>query len=413
MNLKSNFLRVKKASAIVSSLSVEKINDILLDLAEKLLLNSVKILRANRLDLTAYKPSDPIYDRLLLTEDRIKGMAVDIKKIASLPSPRGEITEKRKLINGIKLKKVRVPLGVVGVIYEARPNVTVDVFSLCFKSGNACILKSGGGSQNSARILTTIIQSTLKEHGVNSSAVFLMPSERKYLSELLNARGMVDVIIPRGGKSLIDFVTFNSKVPVIETGAGIVHTYFDESADLKKSARIIFNAKTRRPSVCNSLDTLLIHKNRLKDLAELIKPLGDKNVEILADKPAYQALTGKYPYLKRAKKNDFGLEFLSLKLSIKTVENIRESLEHISKHSSKHSEAILSKNPKNIEYFLNNVDAAVLYVNASTAFTDGGQFGLGAEIGISTQKLHARGPMGLKELTSYKWILEGNGHVRV
>ncbi len=403
-----NFKAVKLASRSLANFTEQ--TKVLRDLAKELVKNSAYILKANKIDLSKMNPSDPKFDRLLLDESRIKHIAFELKKVASLPSPLGKILEERKLPNGIKLSRISVPLGVVGVIYEARPNVTVDVFSLCFKSGNACILKSGGEAQNSAEVLVEIIHKVLKKYKLDTSLIFLMPPEREHLIELLKAREFVDVIIPRGGKGLIDFVVENSNIPVIETGAGIVHTYFDETADLKKSAAIIFNEKTRRPSLCNALDTLIIHKARLTDLPALLAPLAEKNVEILADAPAFRALKGKYKNLQN--REEFGTEFLSLKMSVKTVSNLQEALVHISKYSSKHSEAILSANKDNIDAFIKNVDAAVVYVNASTTFSDGAEFGLGSEIGISTQKLHARGPMALDALTTYKWLLRGDGQIR-
>jgi len=305
-------------------------------------------------------------------------------------------------------------LGVIGIIYEARPNVTVDVFSLCFKSGNACVLKGGKEAQHSNEILVKIIKEVLLQHSIDENAVCLLSNNRREVAAMLEAHGQVDVIMPRGGQNLINFVRENSQIPVIETGAGIVHTYFDASGDLEKGQQIIFNAKTRRPSICNALDTLVVHQDRLGDLPQLVEQLAKKKVEIFADSEAYQVLKGKYNdgLLKKADTNSFGTEFLSLKMSIKTVAGVKEAIEHISQYSSQHSEAIIAEDQGVIDHFLQQVDAAVVYANASTTFTDGAQFGLGAEIGISTQKLHARGPMGLKELTSYKWVIRGEGQVR-
>jgi len=316
--------------------------------------------------------------------------------------------------NNLYISKIRVSLGVVGVSYEVRPNVTFDVFSLCFKTGNACVLKGGSDADFSNKAIIGLIRQVLAKYDIDEAFATLLPAERDATSALLHATGYVDAIIPRGSQELIDYARNNSKVPVIETGAGVVHTYFDEYGDLEKGKSIIFNAKTRRVSVCNALDCLIVHDSRLRDLPRLVKPLAEKAVELYADDTAYMILNGHYPQhlLKEAGPEHFGKEFLSLKLSVKVVDNMEEALEHIASHSSKHSEAIISENSKNVETFLNEVDAAVVYVNASTAFTDGGEFGLGAEIGISTQKLHARGPMGLEELCSYKWVVRGDGQIR-
>ena len=323
--------------------------------------------------------------------------------------------ESRNLNSGLSLEKVTVPLGVVGIIYESRPNVTFDVFSLCIKSGNAVLLKGGSDAESSNRYIVTLIKEVLEAHQISPQIIELLPSDRAATQELLNAVGYVDMIIPRGSQNLIDFVRDNAKVPVIETGAGIVHTYFDGSGDVKKGADIIFNSKTRRVSVCNALDCLIIHQSRLSDLPDLTKKLASKNVVLYADEKSFNTLTGKYPseLLQRAEEKHFGTEFLDYKMSIKTVGSIEQALDHIFNHGSKHSEAIVAEDASAINTFLKNVDAAAVYANASTAFTDGAQFGLGAEIGISTQKLHARGPMGLREMTSYKWLIRGDGTVRV
>ncbi|NQV13745.1 MAG: glutamate-5-semialdehyde dehydrogenase [Parcubacteria group bacterium] len=408
------FIATKKASQTLVDLSEQDINKVLEDFAELLLAKKGDILTANAKDLSQMEKSDPCYDRLQLTEERIEGIASDVKNVASLPYPVGEILEEKKLPNGLELSKVSVPLGVIGVIYEARPNVTCDVFSLCFKSGNACVLKGGKEAQHSNEILVEIIQEVLQKHSIDENIVCLLSNDRQETAAMLEAHGQVDVIIPRGGHNLINFVRENSKVPVIETGAGIVHTYFDASGDLAKGQQIIFNAKTYRPSVCNALDTLVVHQDRLNDLPELLELLAKEKVEILADEKAYEALKGKYSedLLKKADENSFGTEFLSLKMSIKTVADVQEAVDHIDKYSSQHSEAIIADDQAAIDYFIQRVDAAAVYANTSTVFTDGAQFGLGAEIGISTQKLHARGPMGLKELTSYKWVIRGEGQVR-
>ena len=408
------FENVQKASRSLVSLSSEKVNSILLDLAEEAVTQVQVLISENQKDLERMDPEDPKYDRLKLTEKRIHDIAAEIKNVAGLSAPLGKVLLEKELDNGLKLKKVTVPMGVIGVIYEARPNVSFDVFSLCFKTGNACVLKGGSDASYSNEAIISIIHSVLKRHQINTDVAALLPPNREATQALLNAVGYVDVIIPRGSQSLIDFVRANAKVPVIETGAGIVHTYFDESADLEKGIAIINNSKTRRVSVCNALDCLIIHESRLKDLPAIATPLIESNVEMFADKSAYSALKGHYPQdlLKEAASEHFGTEFLAYKMSVKTVKSLDDALDHIANYSSKHSEAIVAEDANTIEKFLNGVDAAAVYANASTAFTDGAQFGLGAEIGISTQKLHARGPMGLEELTSYKWIVKGNGQVR-
>ena len=390
------------------------INQVLEDLAAATIAQTGYLLQENIKDLDRMDPADPKYDRLKLTEGRLQDIANDILAIAGLESPLGEVLLDKTLPNGLEISKVRVPLGVVGVIYEARPNVTFDVFSLCFKTGNISVLKGGSDADFSNRAIISVIHQVLAKHNIDVNAATLLPVEREATEALLNAIGYIDVLIPRGSQSLINYVRNNSKVPVIETGAGIVHTYFDKTGDLKKGTDIIFNAKTRRVSVCNALDCLIIHSDRLDDLPKIAERLLEKQVELFADEEAYAALADYYPtnLLNKAEAEHFGIEFLSLKLTIKTVDNLSEALDHIAQYGSKHSEAIISEDAENIATFLNNVDAAAVYANASTAFTDGAQFGLGAEIGISTQKLHARGPMGLDELTSYKWIVKGNGQTR-
>ena len=397
-----------------TNLSPAAISTVLEDVALAAVANTDYILKENQGDLDRMDPSDPKYDRLKLTAERIQAIANDIKDVARLESPLGKVLLKDTRPNGLQLKKVRVPLGVVGVIYEARPNVTFDVFALCFKTGNVAILKGGSDADYSNRAIVSIIHEVLAKHGIDVNVATLLPAEREATEALLNAREFVDVLIPRGSQGLINFVRNNSKVPVIETGAGIVHVYFDESADLDKGIEIIFNSKTRRVSVCNALDCLLIHNSRLDDLINITDRLAEKEVELFADEQAYQTVKNHYPahLLHLAESEHFGIEFLAMKMAIKTVSNLDEALDHIAQYSSKHSEAIVSENAQDIERFLNEVDAAAVYANASTAFTDGAQFGLGAEIGISTQKLHARGPMGLEELTSYKWIVKGSGQTR-
>jgi glutamate-5-semialdehyde dehydrogenase len=403
-----------QAAGRKTNLDADTINLVLEDLAQAALANTDILLEENQKDLDRMDPANPNYDRLKLTAVRIQDIAKDIVNVSKLENPLGTILSEKTMPNGLEISKVTVPLGVVGVIYEARPNVTFDVFALCFKTGNVCILKGGSDAAFSNKAIIGVIHEVLSKHGIDVNVATLLPKEREAAEALMQAVGYVDVIIPRGSQGLIDSVRKNSKVPVIETGAGIVHTYFDESADLKKGANIIFNSKTRRVSVCNALDCALIHVARLSDLKDLAKPLGEAGVEIFADERAFDSLKGDYPVelLHKAGPEHFGTEFLSMKMAVKTVDSFEAALDHIANNSSKHSEAIITENKDNMETFLNRVDAAAVYVNTSTAFTDGAQFGLGAEIGISTQKLHARGPMGLQELTSYKWLIKGNGQVR-
>lgn len=409
------FIEAKKATSALIGLGNEKITAILTDVAAIAIAETAFLLSENEKDLALMKHDDPKHDRLQLTGQRIADIANEIKNVIQLENPIGEVLSKKEMPNGLKISKIRVPLGVVGIIYEARPNVTFDVFSLCFKTGNVVVLKGGSDAENSNKAIVKLIKTVLKKHDINESVITLLPSERAATDALLKANDHVDVLIPRGSQSLINFVRLNSSVPVIETGAGIVHTYGDESADVEKLTEIVFNAKTRRPSVCNSLDCLILHQNLLKDLPEIVKPLAEKEVAIFADDNAFHSLLGYYPVslLHKADEKHFGTEYLSLQMAVKTVADIEEALAHILKYSSKHSEAIVAENAAHIELFLNSVDAAAVYANASTAFTDGAQFGLGAEIGISTQKLHARGPMGLAELTSYKWVIRGDGQVRI
>jgi len=405
---------VQKASRSLILVNEDTINQVLHALADEALAQTELILSENARDLSAMDSSNPMYDRLLLSKERIAGIANDIHNVALLPSPLGRTLMENVRPNGMKITKITVPFGVVGIIYEARPNVSFDVFSLCLKSGNVCVLKGGSDAHNSNVAIVKLIQSVLEKFGLDKNIVTLLPAGRESTTELMNATGFVDVIIPRGGKSLIDYVRDNSKVPVIETGAGICHTYFDEFGDVDKGKEIIFNAKTRRVSVCNALDCLVIHEKRLSNLVELCKKLAEKNVIIYADIKSYTFLNGNYPksLLQKVDEESYGTEFLDYKMAIKTVESIEEAIEHISTYSSKHSECIISENKENISLFDKMIDAACVYTNVSTAFTDGGQFGLGAEIGISTQKLHARGPMALAELCSYKWIIKGDGHIR-
>ena len=405
---------VRNASRTLNLVGEEKKNELLLALADATEKHIDEILKANAEDLSKMDKSDSMYDRLLLTEDRLKGIAADIRKVAQLPSPLNKVLEQRTLPNGLELKKVSVPFGVIGIIYEARPNVSFDVFSLCFKSGNACVLKGGTNAHASNSAIVALIQNVLKENGIDENVVHLMPAGRESTAELLNAVGSVDMIIPRGSAGLINFVRENSRVPVIETGAGVVSTYFDAQGDVEKGKKIINNGKTRRVSVCNALDSLIVHRSRLSDLAELLAPLAESNVIIEADEGSYDSLKGHYPdsLLKPLTETSYGTEYKDYKMNIKTVADIDEAIAHITKYDSGHSEAIITEDDKAAAKFQTEVDAACVYVNAPTSFTDGGQFGMGAEIGISTQKLHARGPMALPEMTSYKWLIKGDGQVR-
>lgn len=372
------------------------------------------ILQANRRDLERMSESDPKYDRLMLTRERLAGITADMRRVASLPSPLGRTLASYDRPNGMHIDKVSVPFGVIGIIYEARPNVTFDVFALCMKSGNVCVLKGGSDAHDSNTALINIINRVLISHGIDSNTAVLLPNDHRYTDQLLTAVGKVDLVIPRGSGRLINYVREHALVPVIETGAGICHTYFDEAGDLEKGRRIVCNAKTRRVSVCNALDCLIVHQKRQTDLPALCAPLAGKQVIIYADPQAFDALAGQYPdeLLQPATAESFGTEFLDYKMAVKTVASFDEALAHIARYSSKHSECIVTENEEHKRRFTRQVDAACVYTNVSTAFTDGGQFGFGAEIGISTQKLHARGPMALPELTTYKYIISGNGQTR-
>ena len=415
MILKETFDNARKAANALNMLDNKTINEVLVALAEQTEEDCQYILEENRRDLDAMDKADPKYDRLMLTEKRIMDIASDIRKVATLPSPLGRVLWEDVRPNGMKISKVSVPFGVIGIIYEARPNVTFDVFTLCFKAGSACILKGGKEAQYSNSAIIKVINKVLIKFGINSNSVTLLSNEREISTELLTAVGYVDLIIPRGSKNLINYVRDNAKVPVIETGAGICHAYFHSEGDITKGKEIIFNAKTRRVSVCNAIDSVIIDTNRLGDLPELFAPLKEKNVIVYADEPSFDALKEHYPndLLIHADENAWGTEFLDYKLSVKAVESYDEAVAHIAKFSSKHSEAIITENEQVAERFTKEVDAACVYCNVSTAFTDGGQFGFGAEIGISTQKLHARGPMALNEITSYKYIIRGNGQTRI
>lgn len=414
MELTETFQAVQSASRELGMTDTEKVNGILSAVSDEIENAIPELMEANRKDLERMDPANPKYDRLKLTDARLREVASNMRDVAALPTPVGIVLEERTRPNGLHLRKVSVPFGVIGIIYEARPNVSFDVFSLCFKSGNACILKGGSDADNSNRAAVALIHRVLERFGINPYAVAMLPSTREATTALLHAERYVDLIIPRGSGELIRFVRQESTVPVIETGAGICHTYFDKDGDTGKGAAIVDNAKTRRVSVCNALDCLLIHKDRLSDLPALCAPLRKSNVTIYADEPAWDALDGNYPagLLEHADEHSFGTEFLDYKMAVKTTGNTEDAVSHIRSYGSRHSECIVTENKETADYFLRAVDAACVYVNAPTSFTDGAQFGLGAEIGISTQKLHARGPMGLREMTSYKWIIEGNGQIR-
>lgn len=414
MELKPIFEQVQEASRELVMLENDRINEILLAVADEAVAQTDYILAENAKDLARMDEADPKYDRLKLTAARLQDIAADMRKVAQLPSPLGRVLKHHVLPNGLELTRVSVPFGVIGIIYEARPNVSFDVFSLCLKSGNACVLKGGSDADCSNRAIVGVIHGVLSRFGVNPYVVELLPASREATAEMLHANGYIDLIIPRGSSNLINFVRANATIPVIETGAGICHAYFDKAADLEKGKAIVNNAKTRRVSVCNALDCLVLHEDRLADLPALCAPLAQSNVLIYADEPAYAALQGNYPaeLLKPATPESFGTEFLSYTMAIKTVPSLDAAFDHIRLNSSKHSECIITEDNIAAERFLRLVDAACVYANAPTSFTDGAQFGLGAEIGISTQKLHARGPMALEEITSYKWIIKGNGQVR-
>jgi glutamate-5-semialdehyde dehydrogenase len=412
MQLKETFERVKRASKTLALLTDDQRNDILQAVADAIIGQQERILSANAKDLAKMEQSNPLYDRLQLTESRLEGIAADMRNVATLPSPLGHITKQKTLPNGLRLCRVSVPFGVIGMIYEARPNVTFDVFSLCFKSGNACVLKGGKDADCSNREEVALIHEVLEKFGVSKDVVALLPATHEATGEMLNAVGYVDLCIPRGGRKLIDFVRDTARIPVIETGAGVVNTYFDKEGDLEMGKAIVNNAKTRRVSVCNALDCLLVHQDRLADLGELVKAMAEKHVIIYADDPAYKALDGQYPWLEHATEESFGTEFMDYKLAIKTVASLEEALDHIDRNGSGHSEAVITMDEQTARKFQAHVDAACVYWNAPTSFTDGAQFGLGAEIGISTQKLGPRGPMALEEITTYKWLIEGEGQTR-
>ena len=419
MQLKETFESVKRASKMLALLSDEQRNEILLAVADAIISNQERILKANGEDLAKMDKSSPLYDRLQLTESRLEGIAADMRNVATLPSPLGHITKQKTLPNGLRLCRVSVPFGVIGMIYEARPNVTFDVFSLCFKSGNACVLKGGKDADCSNREEVALIHEILEKYGVSKDVVALLPATHEATGEMLNAVGYVDLCIPRGGRKLIDFVRDTARIPVIETGAGVVNTYFDKDGDLEMGKAIINNAKTRRVSVCNALDCLLIHESRLQDLPALVAPMLDHNppVTLYADEKAFAELSSHLSpltshLLQHATADSFGTEFMDYKLAIKTVTSLEEAIAHIDENGSGHSESIITMNEATARQFQMHIDAACVYWNAPTSFTDGAQFGLGAEIGISTQKLGPRGPMALEEICTYKWLIEGEGQTR-
>lgn len=414
MVLEDVFKKVKAASKELALISDNRKNEILLAVADAIVKQKDELLEENKKDLNRMDRNNPLYDRLQLTDKRLEDIAADMRHVATLDNPLGKVQKHKILENGLVLTRVSVPFGVIGVIYEARPNVSFDVFSLCFKSGNACVLKGGKDADDSNRAIIRLIHHVLEREGVNPAVAELLPATHEATGEMLNAVGYIDVCIPRGGKKLIQFVRDTAKVPVIETGAGVVNTYFDEYGSLKIGIPVINNAKTRRVSVCNALDCLIIHEKRLQDLPQLCDLLAKKDVVIYADEKAYEALSGSYPenLLKQATAESFGTEFMDYKMAVKTVSSMDEALGHIDQFGSGHSESIITDNTENARRFQKEVDAACVYVNAPTSFTDGAQFGLGAEIGISTQKLGPRGPMALEEMCTYKWLIEGEGQIR-
>ena len=409
------FIIAKKASRALALISDAKRDEVLLAVANAIKVNEEAILKANEDDLSRMDKTSPLYDRLQLTPKRLEDIANDMRKVAQLPSPLGKVLKEKTLENGLHLRRVSIPFGVIGMVFEARPNVAFDVFSLCFKSGNACVLKGGKDADSSNKAIVALIHQVLTEKGIDTGVVQLLPATHEATGEMLGAVGYIDVCIPRGGRKLIDFVRDNAKVPVIETGAGVVHAYFDKDGDIEKGKRIIHNAKTRRVSVCNALDCLVIHKDRIGDLPELVAPMAASNVRIYADQAAQSILSGSsYPQelIEQAREHHYGTEFQDYAMAIRTVGSIDEAIEHITENGSGHSECIITENQDAAKQFEAQIDAACVYVNAPTSFTDGAQFGLGAEIGISTQKLGPRGPMALEEITTYKWLIEGDGQVR-
>lgn len=413
-NLTDTFRQARAASKELALLPDRRVNEILQAVADTIVERTPWLLEANAQDLAQMDEANPLHDRLKLTPERLADIAADMRAVSRLPSPLGRTLAEKTLPNGLRLRKVSVPFGVIGMVYEARPNVTFDVFSLCLKSGNACVLKGGKDADHSNRAAVELIHETLARFGVSPQAVTLLPATHEATAQMLTAVGYIDLCIPRGSKRLIDFVRETAKVPVIETGAGVVHAYFDEDGDLEMGQAIINNAKTRRPSVCNALDCLLVHRSRLPQLAQLCEPLTSHQVRLYADREAFEALRGRYPgeLLFRAGEDTYGREWLDYAMGVKTVADMDEAIRHIETYGSGHSECAITSSPERAARFQALVDAACVYVNAPTSFTDGAQFGLGAEIGISTQKLGARGPMALEEITTYKWLINGEGQTR-
>ncbi|MGJ1419730.1 glutamate-5-semialdehyde dehydrogenase [Sphingobacterium spiritivorum] len=413
-NITSQLLAARAATQAIQHIPAEKRAQVLIQLADVLEQHVPEILEANQTDLDAMDKEDPKYDRLLLNAERIDGLCSSLREIAILEDPTGKMLSSKKLENGLLVEKKTVALGVVAVIYESRPNVSIDVAALCIRSGNVCLLRGGSDAWHTNTVLVNLIRKVLADMSVDPAVVQLLPTDRKFVTELLEATKYVDIIIPRGSQSLIDFVRNHAKVPVIETGAGVCHTYVETTADLDKAAAIVANAKISRPSVCNALDTVLVDREIANTfLPRLVAAFSKAEVEVFADNTAYEVLKNEhYPFLKHAEESDFGREFLDLKCSIKVLDNTEEALDHIALYSSRHSECIISNDAEKIERFMNSVDAAAVYANASTRFTDGGEFGLGAEIGISTQKLHARGPFALEKLVTEKWFVTGDGQIR-
>ncbi|WP_299291495.1 glutamate-5-semialdehyde dehydrogenase [uncultured Mucilaginibacter sp.] len=403
-----------KAKRSISKIADQEKKLLLEKLAQQIKASTQEIIRENQKDLNRMDDADPKKDRLLLNENRIHNLAESVLAVSLLTDPTNRLLSEKTLPNGLFIQQKTVPLGVVGIIYESRPNVTIDVAALCIRSGNVCVLRGGTDASFTNVFLVSLIRKVLEDFGLDQNIVQLLPTDRKFIMEMLTAVKYIDVIIPRGSQQLINYVREHAKVPVIETGAGVCHTYIEQTADLEKAAAIVVNAKVSRPSVCNALDTILVDESIAeKLLLKTALQLKEFQVEVFADERAYAILkNNNYPYLQQAKPEDFGREFLDYKCSVKTVSGYEEALEHIEKYSSKHSEAIISEDQNLCEAFLNEVDAAAVYANASTRFTDGGEFGLGAEIGISTQKLHARGPFALEKLVTEKWIVRGDGQVR-
>jgi glutamate-5-semialdehyde dehydrogenase len=405
-------IKTWKAAINLRQATDKQLKAVLLQLADELEKSSTAILKANQLDVEKQDPENPRVDRLILNKQRIAGIANSIRKISRLPNPSGKTLDKRRLDNGLQLQKVTVPLGVVGAIYESRPNVTFDIAALCIRSQNGALLKGSSEAENTNQAAIRLIKKVLKANDIDPDCVTLLPSDRETVQELFTATKYVDVLIPRGSESLIQFVRKNSQVPVIETGAGVCHVYVEKDASIKKAVDIVVNAKVSRPSVCNAMDTVLVDESVAPAFLKQLQPkFNEHQVEIFADTKSHKLLKG-YPHLQKAAPEDFDREFQSLKCAVKVVKNIDEALDHIREHSTKHSEAIVSNNKKNCARFLQEVDAAAVYTNASTRFTDGEEMGLGAEIGISTQKLHARGPFALEKLVTEKWLLQGNGQIR-